>query len=116
MFELSSSCRLGDGYTIFIRTSADTNRSRVIEYIQQSIPQIIVKEQHNKMIHLRAPTIIPLYKIFALLENAREVLANLVEDYTVTQVTLDDVFVSFAQTQEEEDVPRLDNTGDEIVQ
>lgn len=100
----SSSCRFGDGYTIFIRTTADSNRTRVIQYIQQSISQAIVKEEHNKMIHFRVPTSIPLYKIFTILENARKELADLIEDYTVTQVTLDDVFVSFAQMQKEDEI------------
>jgi hypothetical protein len=39
--------------------------------------------------------------MFSVLEEAREQLLNLIEDYTVTQVTLDDVFVNFAKVQEE---------------
>lgn len=74
----------------------------MIEYIHESIPQAIVKEEHNKMIHFRVPTLIPLYKIFAILEKVRQDLFDLIEDYTVTQVTLDDVFVSFARMQIDE--------------
>jgi hypothetical protein len=39
--------------------------------------------------------------MFSILEQAREELTNLIEDYTISQVTLDDVFVSFAKMQEE---------------
>jgi hypothetical protein len=93
--------RFGDGYTILIRTNIDMNRPKVIKYIQESIPEAMIKEEHNKMIHFRVPTSISLYKIFSILEKAREELKNLIEDYTVTQVTLDDVFVNFAKMQEE---------------
>jgi hypothetical protein len=39
--------------------------------------------------------------MFSVLEKAREELGTIIEDYTVTQVTLDDVFVNFAKMQEE---------------
>ena len=91
----------------------------MIEYIQRSIPQALVKEEHNKMIHFRVPTVIPLYKIFAILENVRQELTDLIEDYTVTQVTLDDVFVSFAKMQAEEEQidehPKSNNSIGKIV-
>lgn len=60
-----------------------------------------MKEEHNKMIHFRVSTTVPLHKMFSVLEQAREELINIVEDYTVTQVTLDDVFVNFAKIQQE---------------
>jgi energy-converting hydrogenase A subunit M len=60
-----------------------------------------VKEEHNKMIHFRVSTTVPLHKMFSVLEQAREELINIVEDYTVTQVTLDDVFVNFAKIQQD---------------
>jgi energy-converting hydrogenase A subunit M len=93
--------RFGDGYTILIRTNIDVNRQNVIDYIQKYIPEAIVKEEHNKMIHFRVSTNVSLYKMFSILEQAREELTNLIEDYTVSQVTLDDVFVNFAKMQEE---------------
>lgn len=94
--------RFGDGYTILIRTNADTSTSSVIRYVQERIPEATIREEHNKMIHFRVSTNVPLHQMFTVLENAREDLNDLIEDYTVTQVTLDDVFVSFARTQAEE--------------
>lgn len=73
----------------------------MINYIQKLIPEAVIKEEHNKMIHFRVSTNVTLYKMFSVLEKAREELKNLIEDYTVTQVTLDDVFVNFAKVQEE---------------
>ncbi len=60
-----------------------------------------MKEEHNKMIHFRVSTTVPLHKMFSVLEQARDELVNIIEDYTVTQVTLDDVFVNFAKIQQE---------------
>lgn len=55
------------------------------------------------MIHFRVSADVPLHRMFSVLERARDELVDLIEDYTVTQVTLDDVFVSFAQMQQEGD-------------
>ena len=93
--------RFGDGYTILIRTNVDVNRQTVIDYIQKSIQEAIVKEEHNKMIHFRVSPNVSLHRMFTVLETAREELINLIEDYTVTQVTLDDVFVNFAKAQQD---------------
>ncbi len=73
----------------------------MINYVKERIPEADVKEEHNKMIHFRVATNVPLHKMFNVLEQAREELPNIIEDYTVTQVTLDDVFVNFARIQQE---------------
>lgn len=73
----------------------------MINYIKERIPEAEVKEEHNKMINFRVSTNVPLHYMFGVLERAREDLTNILEDYTVTQVTLDDVFVNFAKIQEE---------------
>jgi uncharacterized protein (UPF0248 family) len=93
--------RFGDGYTILVRTNNDRETKRVIEYITERIPESMLKEEHNKMIHFRVATSVPLHRMFSILEKAREELGEVIEDYTVTQVTLDDVFVNFAKMQEE---------------
>lgn len=36
------------------------------------------------------------------MEKVREHWSTMIEDYTVTQVTLDDVFVNFAKTQDDD--------------
>lgn len=93
--------RFGDGYTILIRTSIDSDTKTVTDYIKERIPEATIKEEHNKMIHFRVSTNVPLHHMFSVLEQARDDLFNLIEDYTVTQVTLDDVFVNFARIQQE---------------
>jgi len=61
------------------------------------------------MIHFRVSTNVPLHKMFSVLEKAREELLNIIEDYTVTQVTLDDVFVNFAKIQQENQTIDINN-------
>ncbi len=80
----------------------------MINYIKERIPEATVKEEHNKMIHFRVSTTVPLYKMFSVLEGGRDELVNIIEDYTVTQVTLDDVFVNFAKIQQ-------DNQSKELI-
>ncbi|CAF1095920.1 unnamed protein product [Adineta ricciae] len=105
--------KFGDGYTILIRTNVDVDRQIVIDYIQKSIREAIVKEEHNKMIHFRVSPNISLHRMFTVLETAREELINLIEDYTVTQVTLDDVFVNFAKAQQDNsDMPHKTDNED----
>ncbi|CAF4567333.1 unnamed protein product, partial [Didymodactylos carnosus] len=96
--------KFGDGYTIILRTNAAADIDILTQYITEHLPEATLKEKHNKMIHFRVATTIKLYEMFNVLERARVELSPAIEDYTVTQVTLDDVFVSFAKHQDEEKV------------
>ena len=82
-----------------MRTSNESHTANVVRYIQEGIPEASVREEHNKMIHFRVSTNVPLHRMFSVLEKARDDLQGIIEDYTVTQVTLDDVFVNFAKVQ-----------------
>ncbi|CAF4714227.1 unnamed protein product, partial [Rotaria sp. Silwood2] len=93
--------KFGHGYSILVRSDINSDTKHVINYIKERITEADVKEEHNKMINFRVSTNVPLYKLFSVLEKAREELGNIIENYTVTQVTLDDVFVNFAKLQEE---------------
>ena len=90
--------RFGDGYTILIRTAIDSNNKAVINYIKERIQEADLKEEHNKMVHFHVSANVPLHIMFNVLEQAREELKNIIEDYTITQVTLDDVFINFAKS------------------
>jgi hypothetical protein len=104
--------RFGDGYTILIRTNNESNTNTVINYIREHIVNATVREAHNTMIHFRVPTDVPLHHLFSVLEKARDSLGDLIEDYTVTQVTLDDVFVNLAQEKsDQQSFEHSDETG-----
>ena len=113
-FSLESIYRFGDGYTILIRTNAESSTPRVNSYIKDRISSAIIREEHNKLIHFRVSTDVRLHEMFNVLEKAREEMSDIIEDYTVTQVTLDDVFVTFAKGEKEKDdesndVPKKDS-------
>ncbi|CAF3245428.1 unnamed protein product [Rotaria sp. Silwood2] len=93
--------KFGHGYSIIVRSDINCDTKNIINYIKERIAEVDVKEEHNKMIHFRVSMNVSLYELFSVLEKAREELRNIIEDYTVTQVTLDDVFVSFAKIQED---------------
>ncbi|CAF0889943.1 unnamed protein product [Didymodactylos carnosus] len=94
--------KFGDGYTIILRTNAVADIDTLTQYIIEHLPEATLKEKHNKVIHFRVTATIKLYEMFSVLERARVELSPAIEDYTVTQVTLDDVFVSFAKYQDVE--------------
>ncbi len=59
------------------------------------------EEHYNTLVYQLPPTGLQLSKVFELMEVARESLDSL-EDYSVSQTTLDDVFIHFANQQRED--------------
>jgi hypothetical protein len=104
------SLRFGDGYTILVRINQECNRKTIIDSVEEHLPEAVVKEEHNKMIHFRVSTNVSLYKMFSVMEKVRAHWSTMIEDYTVTQVTLDDVFVNFAKTRDDD--PLLEQLND----
>ncbi|XP_075906360.1 phospholipid-transporting ATPase ABCA1-like [Nelusetta ayraudi] len=95
--------RFGDGYTIILRVAGpDPDLQPVISFIEQQLPGSTLKEQHRNMLQYQLPTsLTSLARIFSLLSGHKEALS--IEDYSVSQTTLDQVFVNFAKDQSDED-------------
>ncbi|XP_034043869.1 phospholipid-transporting ATPase ABCA1-like isoform X1 [Thalassophryne amazonica] len=95
--------RFGDGYTIILRVAGpDPDLHQVMEFIEQQLPSSTLKEKHRNMLQYQLPSsLTSLARIFALLSKNKEVLS--IEDYSVSQTTLDQVFVNFAKDQSDED-------------
>ncbi|CAF4885804.1 unnamed protein product [Rotaria sp. Silwood1] len=102
--------KFGHGYSIIVRSDINCDTKNIINYIKERIVEVNVKEEHTKMIHFRVSINVPLYELFSVLEKAQEELRNIIEDYTVTQVTRDDVFVNFAKIQEDNQSSKNINT------
>ncbi|XP_067415194.1 phospholipid-transporting ATPase ABCA7 [Emydura macquarii macquarii] len=100
--------RFGDGYSINLRVSGPSPDLRPVEtFIQDSFPGIALKEKHHCMLQYQLPSrSCSLAKIFSVLSAHRD--AYRIEDYSVSQTTLDQVFVHFAKDQSE-DEPLLDS-------
>ncbi|XP_047443764.1 phospholipid-transporting ATPase ABCA1 isoform X2 [Mugil cephalus] len=97
--------RFGDGYTIIIRladTKADPDSCPVSAYIKNSFPSIELKEQHQNVLQYQLPSQgCCLARVFDLLANNHEELG--ISDFSVSQTTLDQVFVNFAKEQTDDD-------------
>lgn len=65
--------------------------------MKKSFERIELTEEHHRIINFRVSADRKLGEIFSKIENIRDEHRSLIEDYTVTQVTLDDVFVNFAK-------------------
>ncbi|XP_020558036.1 ATP-binding cassette sub-family A member 1 isoform X1 [Oryzias latipes] len=93
--------RFGDGYTVILRladTKSDTESCPVDEYMTKSFPNIELKEQHQNVLQYHLPSHgCSLALIFDALANNCEELG--VADFSVSQTTLDQVFISFAKDQ-----------------
>uniref|UniRef100_A0A8C5H8L1 P-type phospholipid transporter n=1 Tax=Gouania willdenowi TaxID=441366 RepID=A0A8C5H8L1_GOUWI len=95
--------RFGDGYTIILRVAGpDPDLRPVMEFIERELPGSTLKEKHRNMLQYQLPSsLTSLARIFSLLSTNKDALS--IEDYSVSQTTLDQVFVNFAKDQSDED-------------
>ncbi|XP_053093930.1 phospholipid-transporting ATPase ABCA1 isoform X2 [Pangasianodon hypophthalmus] len=95
--------RFGDGYTIILRLSAPSPDSCPVNaYIQNCFPGIKLKERHHNVLQYQLPThACSLAHVFDILSNNSEELG--IAEYSVSQTTLDQVFVNFAKEQMDDD-------------
>ncbi|WAR23494.1 ABCA1-like protein [Mya arenaria] len=90
--------RFGDGYTVIIRVSGEyPDMEPVLAWFSEYFPGAVLKEQQSNMLQYQLGSDIKLSKLFGQIEAVREQL--LIEDYSVSQTTLDQVFVNFAKLQ-----------------
>lgn len=85
--------RFGDGYTILIRVSGNNpNLEPVEQYINTMFPGSTLKEKHHNMLQYQLGPTIKLSYIFGQIESVRHEFS--IEDYSVSQTTLDQVSVT----------------------
>ncbi|XP_071041815.1 phospholipid-transporting ATPase ABCA1 isoform X1 [Parasteatoda tepidariorum] len=91
--------KYGHGYTLTLRvTNSLTAMEEVRRFMENTFGSAAsLQEQHlNQMEYQLAPSL-SLAMVFQELERARQMLS--IEDYSVSQTTLDQVFISFAKMQ-----------------
>lgn len=83
--------RFGDGYTIILRVAGpDPDLRPVMEFIERELPGSMLKEKHRNMLQYQLPSsLTSLARIFSILSKNKEALS--IEDYSVSQTTLDQV-------------------------
>ncbi|XP_078106456.1 ATP-binding cassette sub-family A member 2 [Sander vitreus] len=90
--------RFGDGYMITVRTKSSSNLKEVVRFFSRNFPEAVLKERHHTKVQYQLKSErISLAQVFSKMEQVVEVLG--IEDYSVSQTTLDNVFVNFAKKQ-----------------
>uniref|UniRef100_A0A8C6Z1F5 ATP-binding cassette sub-family A member 2 n=1 Tax=Nothoprocta perdicaria TaxID=30464 RepID=A0A8C6Z1F5_NOTPE len=90
--------RFGDGYMITVRTKSSLNVKEVVRFFNRNFPEAILKERHHTKTQYQLKSDqISLAQVFSKMEQVVDVLG--IEDYSVSQTTLDNVFVNFAKKQ-----------------
>ncbi|RWS28178.1 ATP-binding cassette sub-family A member 1-like protein, partial [Leptotrombidium deliense] len=94
--------KFGTGYTITLRLSEKHyNWNEAIQLIKTAFPCCILRAHHHNMLQFTLPTNnIALSAIFITLQSAKQSLR--LQDFSVSQTTLDQVFVSFINQQRNE--------------
>ncbi|XP_075632749.1 phospholipid-transporting ATPase ABCA7 [Balearica regulorum gibbericeps] len=93
--------RFGDGYTVVVRVGGP-GPAPVESLMQHRFPGIVLKERHRGLLQYQLPSRAgSLASVFSVLAAHRGPCH--IEDYSVSQTTLDQVFVHFAREQSDED-------------
>uniref|UniRef100_A0A3B4E2I9 P-type phospholipid transporter n=1 Tax=Pygocentrus nattereri TaxID=42514 RepID=A0A3B4E2I9_PYGNA len=91
--------RFGDGYTVIVRVQdGPADLGSVEDFVCRTFPGSVLKEKHHNTLQYQIPhTEGALSHIFSEFSKHQQALG--VEDYSVSQTTLDQVFVNFARLQ-----------------
>ncbi|XP_074250550.1 ATP-binding cassette sub-family A member 2 isoform X2 [Saimiri boliviensis] len=90
--------RFGDGYMITVRTKSSQSVKDVVRFFNRNFPEAMLKERHHTKVQYQLKSEhISLAQVFSKMEQVSGVLG--IEDYSVSQTTLDNVFVNFAKKQ-----------------
>uniref|UniRef100_A0A4W5NQN0 P-type phospholipid transporter n=1 Tax=Hucho hucho TaxID=62062 RepID=A0A4W5NQN0_9TELE len=83
--------RFGDGYTIILRVAGpDPDLPPVMKFIESKLPGSTLKEKHRNMLQYQlSSSLTSLAHIFSILAKNKDLLR--IEDYSVSQTTLDQV-------------------------
>ncbi|XP_052239441.1 ATP-binding cassette sub-family A member 2-like isoform X2 [Dreissena polymorpha] len=103
--------KFGDGYTLTLRLKGpDLERSQRVarRFIMQNFPEAGIKECHHNLLQFELKDLSLSY-VFSKLEEAQKDLN--IEDYSVCQNTLDNVFINFVKQQTELVQERHDSTS-----
>ena len=102
--------KFGEGYTVLIKVQSECDTYDMTRYVENRFPTSVLKDAHQCMLHYHisddSSDRLKLSELFGAIEEAR--VGYRIEDYSISQTTLEQVFVNFARSQEE---PRVDERG-----
>uniref|UniRef100_A0A8C2JZ56 ATP-binding cassette, sub-family A (ABC1), member 3b n=1 Tax=Cyprinus carpio TaxID=7962 RepID=A0A8C2JZ56_CYPCA len=95
--------KFGSGYTLLAKVRMDTELEEMDlqlfkDFIESTFPGSLLKDEHQGMVHYHlTDKTLTWAQVFGVLETAKEKYS--IEDYCVSQISLEQVFLSFAQFQ-----------------
>ncbi|EDV22374.1 uncharacterized protein TRIADDRAFT_10137, partial [Trichoplax adhaerens] len=93
--------KFGSGYTVQIRVKgSQANLEPLASYVSKTFSNVVLVERHHNQLQYHFPENIELAKLFDKLDNVREKLE--IDDYSVSQTTLDEIFIGFAKQQRDD--------------
>jgi ABC-type multidrug transport system ATPase subunit len=92
--------KFGAEYQIEIRCSTPQHVTSVIALLKESLSSVTVDEQHGGFVRMKTGGNIDLAQTFDLIESSKQALGIL--NYSVSQATLEQIFIGLARDQEEE--------------
>nr|CAD7425504.1 unnamed protein product [Timema monikensis] len=99
--------KFGRGYTLIVRCKSDTCGS-VSEHITSILPHAKLTDMHHTQLQFElAQGALTLALVFRMMQQAKQ--NGLIEDYSLSQTTLEEVFMRFAkeQTAEKDSTPHF---------
>ena len=102
--------KFGSGYTLTVRSMGEDSQ-KLAQFLKDTVLDAELKDSQLNQIQFHLPlktTKLP--HIFNLMEVARTKPELQLEDYSISQMTLDEVFIHFASKQTEEDEAPSNNT------
>lgn len=93
--------RFGEGYTILAKVSPEAPLDPLKEFIHEAFTGAQLKDEHQNMVHYHISTEgLTWGEVFGKMERNKSRLS--VEDYSVSQTSLEQVFLNFARRQRED--------------
>ncbi|KAJ7305756.1 hypothetical protein JRQ81_010122 [Phrynocephalus forsythii] len=92
--------KFGSGYTLLAKTHSDEeeNLQAFKTFVEKTFPGSVLKHEHQGMVHYHLTNKnLSWAQVFGALEKAKEKYC--VEDYSVSQISLEQVFMSFTRFQ-----------------
>jgi ABC-type glutathione transport system ATPase component len=93
--------KFGNGYKLVVRLNDENDKEKLFDFMRVNFPSSVIQETHKNLFEYILPfKNTKLSQIFGKMEKNRETLN--IKDYSVSQTTLDQVFVNFAKGQYED--------------
>ena len=107
--------KFGNGYKLAMRLNDENDKDKLIKFMAENFPSSINTEVHKNLLEYVLPfSENKLSQLFGKIESNREYL-NII-DYSVSQTTLDQIFVNFAKGQTEDAFADISNNADNAVE